>query len=106
MHSLLGLIALILTLIVGISGIVLIHFMFRVVDKNWTKEERVTKIARFHRKCGYVMLLLGNIVVSGGITTYLLAIGSGFEAIVGFTSLALYIAIVVKMEREYRSKHS
>ena len=59
------------TAVVGLSGLGCIVVMYYAKDQRWTKVERVTVIARIHRWSGYIMLFFGNIVVSGGLTTYI-----------------------------------
>ena len=68
--------------------------------------ERVTTIARIHRITGYIMLIFGNILVSGGITTYCYNIGVNAKSWFGFVSLVTWILATVIMERAYRTKHT
>ena len=104
-HGILGMLCMVCSGITGISGLVTVWVMFRAQNQNWTKIERVTKIARIHRITGYVMLIFGNAIVSGGITTYCYNIGIGAKSWFGFVCLTVWIAVSFVMEKRYRTKH-
>ena len=75
-HSVLGLIALVLILIVGGSGIATSSMMMFYEDKKaWRDRDKVYNVAKFHRYVSYLMLIWGNAVVTGGTWTYLKKIG-------------------------------
>lgn len=77
-HSILGTIALLLTLFVGITGMITSGMMhFYTGDKDWNERDKVYKVARVHKISSYFMLLLGNAVCSGGIASYFSLIGYG-----------------------------
>jgi uncharacterized membrane protein len=96
-HGILGLLGMIITFLVGVSGVVTIWVMFRAADERWEKHERITAIARIHRITGYVMLVFGNIIVSGGITTYLVSLGFGGKSAIGFFCITTWILCLVIM---------
>ena len=64
----------------------------------------MTALARIHRITGYIMLVFGNIIVSGGIVTYLSSIGVGFRSGVGFLCIITWITVTVIFECNYRKK--
>ena len=103
-HGILGLLGMIITFLVGVSGVVTIWVMFRAADERWEKHERITAIARIHRITGYVMLVFGNIIVSGGITTYLVSLGFGGKSAIGFICITTWILCLVIMEYNYRRR--
>ena len=75
-HSILGILALILVLLASISGLATAGMMmFYDGDKDWSDRDKVYNVARAHRYISYVMLLWGNAVVTGGTWTYLKKIG-------------------------------
>ena len=75
-HSVLGIMALVLTLLASISGVITACMMMCYRgDKEWSEREKVYNVARAHRYISYVMLLWGNAVVTGGTWTYLNTIG-------------------------------
>lgn len=75
-HSVVGLIALILIIVTGFSGIATSSMMmFYNGDKQWTDRDKVYNVAKFHRYISYLMLIWGNSVVTGGTWTYLKKIG-------------------------------
>ena len=75
-HSIAGLIALILTIFVGLTGLITACMMhFYKGDKPWAERDKVYNVARVHRYSSYAMLLLGNVVCSGGTWTYFKKIG-------------------------------
>ena len=75
-HSVLGLIALILVVATGGSGMLTSGMMmFYNGDKEWADRDKVYNIAKAHRYISYVMLIWANAVVTGGTWTYLKKIG-------------------------------
>lgn len=77
-HSILGIIALALLFLTGGTGIVTAWMMrFYNGDPQWADRDKVYNVAKAHRYISYVMLLVGNAVVTGGTWTYLEKIGSG-----------------------------
>ena len=63
-------------------------------------------MAKIHRISGYVMLILGNIVVSGGIVTYFSSLNVGAWASLGFLVIVIFIIAIAYTEKRYRTKHS
>ena len=94
-HAILGLIALVMTLFVGISGLIT-AFMMQCYDgeKSWAERDKVYKVARVHRYSSYLMLLLGNGVCSGGIATYFSKIGYGIWGTFGVCSSIFFLLMV------------
>ena len=108
-HSILGLIALILTLFVGITGVITAGMMqFYKGDKPWAERDKVYNIAKVHRYSSYFMLLLGNGVCSGGIATYFSKIGYGIWGTFGVCTSIFFLLMVVLHEcilRRYNRKN-
>ena len=95
MHSILGLLALVLCVIAGLTGLLtsaMIHFWNR--DRPWSDRDQVYTVAKVHRYSSYLMVLLGNVVCSGGIITYFNKIGYGQYGLIGITSCVLFVFIV------------
>lgn len=65
-HSILGIAACSLTVIVAASGSVTWGLMFKN-PSEWKANEYVTSAGKFHRYCGYLMLALGNATAFSGI---------------------------------------
>ena len=98
-HSLLGLMALLLTLFVGISGLITTAMMqWYNGDKPWSERDKVYSVAKVHRYASYVMLILGNGVCSGGVATYFAKIGYSIYGIFGVCSSLIFIAFVTVHE--------
>ena len=94
-HSILGLIAMILTLFVGITGLITACMMqFYDGEKPWSERDKVYNIARVHRYSSYLMLLLGNAVCSGGVATYFSKIGYGIWGTFGICSSIFFLVMV------------
>ena len=94
-HSLLGLLALVLTLFVGITGVITSAMMnFYNGDKPWRERDKVYNIAKVHRYSSYVMLIFGNGVCSGGIATYFSKIGYGIWGTFGLCSSLIFLALI------------
>lgn len=94
-HSVLGLIALIITLFVGITGMMTAGMMsYYNGDKSWAERDRVYNVAKVHRWSSYFMLLLGNGVCSGGIATYFSKIGYGIWGTFGVTSSIFFLLLL------------
>ena len=108
-HSILGLIALILTLFVGITGVITAGMMqFYKGDKPWAERDKVYNIAKVHRYSSYFMLLLGNGVCSGGIATYFSKIGYGIWGTFGVCTSIFFLLMVALHEcilRRYNRKN-
>ena len=108
-HSILGLIALILTLFVGLSGMLTAFMMqFYKGDQPWAERDKVYNIAKVHRYSSYIMLLLGNGVCSGGISTYFSKIGYGMLGTFGVCTSIFFLLMVVLHEclmRRYNRKN-
>jgi hypothetical protein len=79
--------------------------MYYAKDQRWTKVERVTVVARIHRWAGYIMLFFGNIVVSGGLTTYINTLEQTKWGFMGFLTLFTFIVVCIFYECRYRRKH-
>ena len=97
LHSILGLIAYLLSFFVGVTGVVTAGMMqWYTGDKPWAERDRVYRVAQVHRYSSYVMLLFGNGVCSGGIATYFSKIGYGWYGTYGVcTSIAFLICLVL-----------
>lgn len=94
-HSILGLIALLLTLFVGVTGLVTSCMMqFYDREKAWAERDKVYNVARVHRYSSYLMLLLGNGVCSGGVATYFSKIGYGIWGTFGVCSSLFFLLMV------------
>ena len=108
-HSILGLIALIITLFVGVTGLVTALMMqFYKGDKPWAERDKVYNVARVHRYSSYFMLLLGNGVCSGGVATYFSKIGYGVWGTFGVCTSIFFLLLVALHEfllRRYNRKH-
>ncbi len=108
-HSVLGLIALILTIFVGVTGLVTSGMMHCYKgDADWKGRDKVYNVAKVHRWAGYVMLLLGNGVCSGGIATYFTLVGFGVWGTFGLCSSIIFLTMWVVHEyflRRYNRKH-
>ena len=60
-HSIAGIASMILCLIVALSGTFTAGLQqFYHSEKAWTPKEKVTKVGKFHRYAGYLMLFLAN----------------------------------------------
>lgn len=71
-HSVLGLIALLLVIMTAGSGLATSSMMlYYNGDKEWTDREKVYNVAKAHRYISYLMLIWGNALVTGGTWTYL-----------------------------------
>ena len=94
-HSILGLIALIFTLFVGITGFITAAMMqWYDGERAWSERDKVYKVAKVHRVSSYLMLLLGNGVCSGGIATYFSKIGYGVWGTFGVCSSIFFLLMV------------
>ena len=94
-HSILGLIAIILTLFVGVTGFVTAGMMqFYDGEKPWAERDKVYKVAKVHRYSSYFMLILGNAVCSGGVATYFSKIGYGVWGPFGVCSSILFLLLI------------
>ena len=109
MHSILGLIALVLTLFVGLTGLIAACMMqFYDGEKPWAERDKVYKIAKWHRLSSYLLLLLGNAVCSGGVATYFSKIGYGVWGTFGICSSIFFLLLVAIHEcllRRYNRKN-
>ena len=108
-HSVLGLIALLITLFVGGTGMVTSGMMMWYKgDKDWQERDKVYMVAKVHRWSSYFMLLLGNGVSSGGIATYFSKIGYGIWGTFGVcTSIFFLLAIAIHelLLRKFNKRH-
>lgn len=108
-HSVLGLVALIITLVVGASGFATASMMqFYNGEKAWAERDKVYNVAKFHRYASYVMLVLGNGVCSGGIATYFSKIGYGVWGVFGVCTSIIFMLLVVIHEfvlRRFNTKN-
>lgn len=94
-HSILGTIALALSLFVGVTGIATSGMMhFYNGDKPWSERDKVYNVAKVHRYSSYIMLLVGNGVCSGGIATYFSKIGYGIWGTFGVASSIFFLLLV------------
>ena len=96
-HGILGLLALIISMFVGITGMITAGMMhFYKGNKPWHERDAHYTVAKIHRYSSYFMLLLGNGVCSGGIATYFSKIGYGIWGTFGVcTSIFFLLAVAV-----------
>ena len=98
-HSVLGLIALLLTIFAGVTGMITAGMMqWYNGDKAWAERDKVYKVAKVHRYSSYFMLLLGNGVCSGGIATYFSKIGYGIWGTFGVSSSIFFLLMLALHE--------
>ena len=94
-HSILGLLAFIITVFVGLTGLMTSCMMsFYDGDKPWAERDKVYNVAKVHRYSSYLMLALGNGVCSGGIATYFSKIGYGIWGTFGVCSSVFFLLMV------------
>lgn len=108
-HGILGAIALLVTLFVGITGIITSAMMeWYTGDKPWAERDKVFNVARIHRWSSYFMLLLGNGVCSGGIATYFSLIDYGLWGTFGVLTSIFFLILLGLHEycmRRYNRKN-
>ena len=98
-HAILGLIALIFTLFVGITGFITAGMMQCYDgDNEWGERDKVYKVAKVHRYSSYIMLLFGNGVCSGGVATYFSKIGYGVYGTFGVSTSIFFLLMVAVHE--------
>ena len=91
-HGILGLLALILAMFVGLTGLITASMMqWYTGDKPWQERDRHFQVARVHRYSSYFMLLLGNGVCSGGVATYFSKIGYGIWGTFGVSTSIFFL---------------
>ena len=108
-HSVLGILALVLLFLTGVSGIATAFMMgFYNSDPEWAAKDKVYNVAKAHRYISYVMLLWGNALVTGGTWTYLEKIGFdpwGPVALVEITFFGLLWVFHECILRRYNRKN-
>ena len=108
-HNILGLIALIVTIFVGFTGMITSAMMSCYNgDKPWAERDKVYNIAKIHRWSSYFMLLLGNGVCSGGIATYFSLIDYGLWGTFGVCTSIFFLILLGLHEyfmRRYNHKN-
>lgn len=108
-HAILGLFALLLTLFVGITGMITSAMMqWYKGDKAWAERDKVYYVAKIHRYSSYFMLILGNAVCSGGTATYFSLIGYGIWGTFAVCTSIFFLAMVAIHElilRRYNKKN-
>ena len=94
-HAILGLIAYIISIFVGVSGIISAAMQqWYKGDKPWAEREKVYRVNQVHRYSSYFMLLLGNGVCSGGIATYFSKIGFGWYGNFGVCTSGFFLIMI------------
>ena len=94
-HAILGLFALLVSLFVGITGIITSGMMkWYNGDKGWAERDKVYYVAKVHRYSSYFMLILGNAVCSGGVATYFSKIGYGIWGTFGVCTSIFFLSMV------------
>ena len=74
-------------------------------DKQWSKKERVTAIAKIHRIAGYIMLLIGVFTVSSGIGFYHGDKLKDEENKLALANFISFILLVISFEAIYRIRN-
>ena len=98
-HSIIGLIALIITLFVAGTGFYTAALMQCYNgDKPWAERDKVYNVAKVHRYSSYFMLFLGNGVCSGGIATYFTKIGYGVWGTFGVSTSIFFLLMLALHE--------
>ena len=102
-----GTVFLFLAILVAMTGSFTASIMrFYNGDKPWTQEEKITLIAKIHRKFGYLVILLGNITIMSGIGHYYHDVLQGDDrAILGTISLITFCVIVIIAETIFRVRN-
>ena len=99
-HSVLGLIALLLSVVVGVTGLVTAAMMqiFSGGGSQWRERDRHYLVAKVHRYSGWFMILLGNAVCSGGTASYFSKIGFSVYGVIGLSTSLIFLAVVAVHE--------
>ena len=106
-HTIIGPIALIMTVFVGVTGLITAGMMqFYTGDKPWSEREAVYTIAKVHKLSSYILLVLANGVCSGGIATYFSKIGYGIWGTFGVCTSIFFLLVVGLHEFCLRRKNS
>lgn len=69
-HAWAGVVVLFLTFLITLSGMMITLIQRYYQAKPWVAEKKLPRIINFHKVMGYLIILLGNVVVSGGLITY------------------------------------
>jgi len=95
-HCVLGLIALLLSIFVGVTGVVTAGMMQLSTKESseWTERDKHYNIAKVHRYASWIMLILGNGVCSGGIATYFSKIGYGIYGTFAVCSSSIFLVLI------------
>ena len=101
-HSIAGIFASCLTLVVGLSGSLTAGMMQFKDAKPWKARESVTSVGKFHRYAGYFMLFIGNATAMSGIQHYFADIVMDQQAsYLGLISLCTFCLLVIVCEIFY-----
>lgn len=105
-HSILGTICNVATVIASISGGLAAAYMrFYNGDKEWAPTECATNIGKFHKWVSYFVLFYANIIVLGGTITYCLAYLKDMKYMfLGMLSFLFFINLVLVSEYVHRKK--
>ena len=105
-HSILGTICIVATVLAIISGFVTQAFhSFYNGDKEWAKKEKATVIAKIHGWISYFVLFYANVIILGGTITYCLAYLKETKYIpAGICSFLFFINLVLVSEYLHRRK--
>ena len=105
-HSILGTICNVATVIASISGGLAAAYMrFYNGDKEWAPTECATNIGKFHKWVSYFVLFYANIIVLGGTITYCLTYLKDMKYMfLGMLSFLFFINLVLVSEYVHRKK--
>ena len=103
-HSILGTICIIGTIISVLSGTLVVAFQrYYNGDEAWSKKETATIIGRLHAWSSYMVLFFANVIILGGTITYCLTYIQDSKFIpLGVFSFLLFINVVLVSEILHR----
>lgn len=106
LHSIAGLAAVILCVIVAISGSTTAGLQQFYKEKEWTPKEKVTRVGKFHRYAGYLTLFIGNATAMTGVAHYYSeVVRDDSMTPLGVLSLGVFCCLVMLCECFYRRKN-
>ena len=106
LHSIAGLIAVSLCLVVALSGTTTAGLQQFYVEKEWTPREKVTRVGKFHRIAGYFALFVGNSTAMTGVAHYYADIVMDDHMVpLGVASFCTFCFLVMLCECVYRRTH-
>ena len=103
-HSILGLIVIVATLISVLSGTIVAAVMRCYNgDKEWSPKERAAFLGKIHKWSSYFVLFLGNVVILGGTITYCLTYLKELKFLpIGIMSFLFFVNLVLVSEYLHR----